>query len=162
MMTAFICLALAMLAAGIAISMLPSASKGNHKITIRHDGNVVTVRSAGSSDISVTFDPSDLHSEEPPMELLPGMEEYAEKEVTLLEEFVDPRTTLERKRQIAQSFNGLKCSFKIKDDSPAESASPIESHAPVASQPTDLYEDVDGCDERILFPDSDEESQDSL
>jgi len=162
MTTVIICLALAMLAAGIAISMLPSASKGNHKITIKHDGSVVTVRSAGSSDISVTFDPSDLHSEEPPMELLPGAEDYAEKEVTLLEEFVDPRTTLERKRQIARSFNGLNCTFKIKEDSPAET-SPATVPSPDAdNQPIDLMVDDDGCDEGILFPDSDEESQDSL
>jgi len=162
MTTVFICLALALLAAGIAISVLPSASKGNHKITIRHDGSVVTVRSAGSSDISVTFDPSDLHSEEPPMELLPGMEDFAENEVTLLEEFVDPRTTLERKKEIAHSFNGLHCTFKFKDDSPAEPSVPAASPAGVTGQPTDLHDDVEQCDEAILFPDSDESNQDSL
>jgi len=160
MMTVFFCLALAMLAAGIAISVLPSASKGNHKITIRNDGSVVTVRSAGASDISVKFDPSDLHSEEPPMELLPGMEDYAEKEVTLLEEFVDPRTTLERKRQIAQSFDGLKCSFKFKDDSPKEPSSPTADAA--QCPPAYFHDDVEQYDEAILFPDSDESNQDSL
>lgn len=154
MMTVLICLAVAMLAAGIVIAVLPSASKGNHRITIKNDGSVVTVRSAGSSDITVTFDPSDLHSEEPPMELQPGMEDLAENERTILEEFVDPKTTIERKREIARTFNGLKCEFKLKEDA-APSAT---SDAPNDGVPADYYESAEGCDEGMLFPESGDES----
>ena len=156
MMTALICLAVAMLAAGIVIAMLPSASKGNHKITIRNDRSVVTVRSAGSSDITVTFDPSDLHPEEPPVELSAGSEPLAEDEPSILEEFVDPNTSIERKREIARTFNGLKCEFKLKEDSPAESSSGSDA-APASQEASGMMSDsVEGCDEGILFPDSDE------
>jgi hypothetical protein len=151
-MTALICLAVAMLAAGIVIAMLPSASKGNHKITVRNDGSVVTVRSASSSDITVTFDPSDLHPEEPPVLLSVGSEPLAEEEPSILEEFVDPRTSIERKREIARTFNGLKCEFKLKEYSPKES-----SASGVSPEEASMMSDSDdGCDEGILFPDSDE------
>lgn len=155
MMTVVICLAVAMLAAGIVIAVLPSASKGNQKITINHDGKVVTVRSAGSSDISVTFDPSDLHPEEPPMELYPGQEDLAENEVTLIEEFVDPKTTVERKREIARTFNGLNCTFKLIENSPSgESSGKVVPGS--VKQP--IAESVEGCDEEILFPEQQDDN----
>ena len=160
MMTVLICLAVAMLAAGIVIAMLPSASKGNHKITIRNDGSIVTVRSAGSSDITVTFDPSDLHPEDPPVELLAGSEPLAEQEPSLLEEFVDPNTSIERKREIARTFNGLRCTFKLREDSPAAAApakEPSDGGDDSSSESTPMMsESVEGCDEGILFPESDE------
>lgn len=152
MMTALICLAVAMLAAGIVIAMLPSASKGNHKITVRNDGSVVTVRSACSSDITVTFDPSDLHPEEPPVLLSVGSEPLAEEEPSILEEFVDPRTSIERKREIARTFNGLKCEFKLREDSPSEPSASDDS----PEEASMMSDSDDGCDEGILFPDSDE------
>lgn len=154
-MTVVICLAVAMLAAGIVIAVLPSASKGNQKITINHDGKVVTVRSAGSSDISVTFDPSDLHPEEPPMELYPGQEDLAENEVTLIEEFVDPKTTVERKREIARTFNGLNCTFKLIENSPSGESSDKVVPGGV-KQP--IAESVEGCDEEILFPEQQDDN----
>lgn len=158
MMTVLICLAVAMLAAGIVITVLPSASKGNQKITINHDGKVVTVRSAGSSDITVTFDPSDLHPEEPPMELSPGQEDMAENEVTLIEEFVDPKTSLERKREIARTFDGLRCTFKLLEDSPSGEASDKSVSSSIEGP---IAESVEGCDEGMLFPQqSDEDSLD--
>ena len=155
MMTVVICLAVAMLAAGIVIAVLPSASKGNQKITINHDGKVVTVRSAGSSDISVTFDPSDLHPEEPPMELYPGQEDLAENEVTLIEEFVDPKTTVERKREIARTFNGLNCTFKLIENSPSGESS--DKVVPGGLQQP-IAESVEGCDEEILFPEQQDDN----
>ena len=114
MSTLLICLAIAFLTAGVAIAFAPSS--GSHRVTIKNEGSVVTVRSAGLGDITVTFDPSDLKGEEPPIDLVPGEEAFAENEPTIVEEFTDPRTTIERKREIARTFDGLKCRFIIEDN----------------------------------------------
>ncbi|MCQ2120138.1 MAG: hypothetical protein MJY84_09480, partial [Bacteroidales bacterium] len=70
-------------------------------------------------------------------------------------EFVDPKTTIERKREIARTFNGLKCEFKLKEDA----AHPTSPSAIVGDgDSVDYYESAEGCDEGMLFPESGDES----
>lgn len=143
MTSTFIGIAALFLIVGIVVLMIPTSS-GNHDITIRKEGSVVTVRSAGNSNITVSFDPSDLKPEGQPVELAPGMERFAEEETTLLEEFTDPNTSLERKLEIARTFNGLQCLFKVKG-APAESS----------QEPIDLNIDEDpdiAADEGLTNP----------
>ena len=141
MSTFLICLAAAILAAGVIIVLV--SPSGNRRITINGEGSVVTVRSAASGSISITFDPSDIAPEGPPVMLDRGTEPYAEDEPTLLEEFVDPRTSPERKREIARTFDGLCCQFKVGDSPAAPADAPRTWEA-------------EGCDEVMEQPEPDD------
>ena len=149
-MTVFFCLAIVLLAAGLALTFFPGATKGKQSVTIRNEGSVVTVRSAGSSDITVSFDPGGVRNDTPPAPLLPGAEKAAEEEHTLLEEFTDPSTTMERKREIARTFNGLNCRFTLKEEHEPSAGS-------AASQTSsEDGSDAQGFDEGYEYPDPDE------
>ena len=58
-----------------------------------------------------------------------------------MEEFTDPRTTIERKREIARTFDGLKCRFIIEDN-------PVRTPGPSS---TASWED-EGTDECLAEP----------
>lgn len=144
MMTILILLSVAVLAAGILIIMSPSG-RDTHQITVKSDSNVVTVRSASSGSITISFDPTGLPAENPAVELMPGGDPAAENEVTLLEEFVDPKTSNTRKREIARTFTGLNCRFTVKEDPVTEAESSAAPH------PISLF-DEEGCDEGYMEP----------
>lgn len=146
MMTVLICLAVLLLAAGIVIAVLPSASKGIQSISEKWDDSpLVTVRSAGSSDTPITYDPGEERPSGTPDPLVHGSEDLAENEPNILEEFTDPSTPIERKREIAQAFDGLNCRFTINDDIPEETPSDIGP-----------WDDTDGYDEGYEQPVPDE------
>lgn len=166
-MTALICLSVAVLAAGVYILMQPSSpSGGGHQVTIKNDGSVITVRSAGSGNITVTFDPADLPAEHDPVELRPGDDTAAEGEVTLLEEFLSPHTSRERKREIMKYLSELGYKFSMKEEAQVpptqqpSAESPVSQSEPVLGQdlppqePVDLQisNDDDGCDEGLFRP----------
>ena len=156
MTTALVCLSIAMLLAGIVIAMLPPASKGNQKITIRRDQSVVTVRSAGSSDISISFDPTDLGPQAPPAELSPGMESFAEGERSLLDELLDPATAPERRRELARLLRSLDYKVSLKEERAAKALeAPTAGDAPAGAQSIEVWED-EGCDESMMPPEPDE------
>lgn len=136
-----------MLAAGIVIAVLPSASKGTQSISTEWDDSpLVTVRNAGSSDTPITFDPGEERQDATPEPLVSGTEDLAEQEPNLLEEFTDPSTPIERKREIAGSFDGLNCRFTIVDD--------ISEDAP---EDIGLWDETDGYDEGYEQPVPDDE-----
>jgi len=146
-----------MLLAGIVIAMLPSASQGNHKITIKNDLSVVTVRSAGSSDISISFDPSELGPQSLPLELSSGMEDCAEKELSILDELENPKTTLERRREIARLLRGLDYTVSLKEDRVEKPAQkPIPQDAPAGDQCSEIWDSTEECDESMMPPEPDE------
>ena len=157
MTTILVCLSIAMLLAGIVIAMLPPASKGNHKITIKNDLSVVTVRSAGSSDISITFDPAELGPQSPPLELASGMEDFAEKERSVLDELLDPATPIERKRELAKALRALDYAVSLKEDrvEKIRQDTPKEDDAPVGPGSIEVWES-EGCDEAMMPPEPDE------
>lgn len=142
MSTFLICLAAALMLAGAAIIFY--SPQGSSKVTIRKEGSIVTVRSAARSDVTISFDPTGIPGEEQPALLIPGTEPVAEEEPTLLEEFMDPNTTPERKHEIAKSFQELNYKICLKDEAPAAPAGPPAT-----------WED-DGCDEGMLPPEPDE------
>ena len=147
-----------MLLAGIVIAVLPPASKGNQKITIKNDLSVVTVRSAGSSDISISFDPAELGPQAPPMELASGMEDFAEKEVSILDELENPSTPIERRREIARMLRSLNYTVSLKEDlaeKPREKTSP-GNDVPAGAQGIEICDSTEGCDEAMMPPDPDE------
>ena len=157
MTTVLVSLSIAMLLAGIVIAVLPPASKGNHKITIKNDLSVVTVRSAGASDISITFDPAELGPQTPPLELHPGMEEMAEREPSVLDELDDPATTLERRREIARLLRELGYAISLKEDRYEKAKEEAaRKDAPVTSQPMEVYDSTEECDEAMMPPEPDE------
>ena len=145
MSTVLIAIAVAFLLAGTIIIF--ASPSGSSKVTIRNEGSIVTVRSAARSDVTVTFDPTGIPGEESPAALVPGSEPFAEDEPTVVEAFTDPKTTMERKREIDRTFDGLKCRF-IVEGVPAQPTS--------ASTATKSWED-DGCDEGHVNPNSDED-----
>ena len=145
MSTVLIAIAVAFLLAGTIIIF--ASPSGSSQVTIRNEGSIVTVRSAARSDVTVTFDPTGIPGEESPAALAPGSEPFAEDEPTIVEEFTDPKTPLERKREIARTFDGLKCRFLVEGG--AAQPSP-------ASTATKSWED-DGCDEGHVNPNSDED-----
>lgn len=145
MSTVLISLAVALLLAGTIIIF--ASPSGSSKVTIHNEGSIVTVRSASRSDVTISFDPTGIPGEEQPAVLAPGSEPFDENEPTLLEEFMDPKTTAERKHEIAKSFQELNYKVCFKDkiaDVPV---------APAGSQQT--WED-DGCDEGMVPPEPDE------
>lgn len=157
MTTVLVSLSIAMLLAGIVIAVLPPASKGNHKITIRNDLSVVTVRSAGSSDISITFDPAELGPQALPIELASGMEHMAERETSFLDELEDPATPLARRREIARQLRELGYAISLKEDR-IERPVGQTSHedAPAGGQPMEVYDSEEECDESMMPPEPDE------
>lgn len=98
-----------LLVIGIARICSPSR-KAN--LTVKKDGSVINVRSAEDTDITVSFDPTDEPSGQIPEALEAGENYLEENEVTPLEEFLDPRTPAERKREIARELSSDKCHFK--------------------------------------------------
>ena len=143
-----ICLAVALLAAGIRIAApSPPPREDGRQITIRNDRSVVTVRSAGSGNITVSFDPSDLPKGRP-VELTPGGDTIAENEVSLPEEFSDPHTPEERRREIAAVLTELGYSVKPRA---AGAASPAAGNAAHAGY-SDSLPDGEGCDEGTVNP----------
>lgn len=165
-MTVLICLAVAVLAAGIMILMSPSSpSGGGHQVTIKNDGSVITVRSAGAGNICVTFDPSDIPSEQEPLELQPGGDMAAEGELTLLEEFLSRQTETSRKREIMRYLSDLGYRFSLREEEPEthrtdsgggwlSATEPALGQDVPPGEPIDLgIEDVgEGCDEGLERP----------
>lgn len=148
MITLLICLAVALLAAGVSIATGPPARREeDHQITIKNDRSVVTVRSAGSGSITVTFDPSELPAGKP-VELGPGEDSPAEKEVTLFEEFTDPATTKERKRKIAALLSESGYTVRLREDSNPLTAPADGQDAGIS----DSLPDGEGCDEGTVNP----------
>lgn len=144
------CLAVALLAAGI-VTIIRSSSPTteDRQVTVRNDRSVVTVRSACSGNITITFDPTDLKSEVHPVELLPDGDRAAENEVTLLEEFTDPKTSIQRKREIVETFTGLNCTFTLPKDTASGTAA-VPGEAPPVSE---SLPDGEGCDEGYALDD---------
>lgn len=155
-MTALLCLAIALLLVGIVVVLVPTPS-GKPNITIRNDGSLVTVRSAGQPDITIMFDPGDMRSGEPPVELRSGDEPLAEDEVTVLDELADPETPEERKKEIVRMLKSLGYRQASGDRSisrPPETA----AQGQTPPQPLDLSpDDGGGCDEGFLYPPGAEE-----
>lgn len=139
-----ICLAVALLAAGIKIAApSPPRQEEDRQITIKSDRSVVTVRSAGSGNITVTFDPSDLPKGKP-VELAPGGDTAAENEVTLADEYFDPSTPDRRRREIASMLTALGYTVKPKEEpkAPARADAGYSESLP----------DDEGCDEASVNP----------
>ena len=146
MYTVLICLAAALLAAGVSIIRRPSKAGGSNTAD-RGGESPVTMRSAGASCPAVRFDPTGMPGGEQPADLLPDAESFAEEEPTLIEEFADPATTPERRREIARTFDGLNCRFTLRDDPDGDSGSPDDGQTSWESE---------GCDEVMTPPEPDE------
>lgn len=145
MSTVLISLAVALLLAGTIIIF--ASSSGSNEITIHNEGSIVTVRSASRSDVTISFDPTGIPGEEPPAVLTPGSEPYDEDEPTLLEEFMDPKTSPERKHEIAKSFQELNYKVCLNEEITGAPSAP--------AVPQQTWED-DGCDEGMVPPEPDE------
>lgn len=147
-----ICLAVALLAAGIRIAApSPPPREEDRQITIKSDRSVVTVRSAGSGNITVTFDPSDLPKGKP-VELTPGGDTAAENEVTLADEYFDPSTPAKRRREIASMLTALGYTVKPKEEPEA----PERADAGYSES----LPDDEGCDEATVNPYDDADQDD--
>lgn len=81
-------------------------------LTAKKDDSVIKVRSAKDMDTTVSFDPTDEPSGQTPAALEAGEDFLEENEITPLEEFLDPRTPAERKREIARELASNTCQFK--------------------------------------------------
>ena len=81
-------------------------------LTVKKDGSIIKVRSAEEAEITVSFDPTEEPSGQQPATFEAGENLFEENEVTPLEEFLDPRTPTERKREIARELTSDKCHFK--------------------------------------------------
>ena len=141
MSTVLISLAVALLLAGTIIIF--ASPSGSSKVTIHNEGSIVTVRSASCSDVTISFDPTGIPGEEKPAVLAPGSEPFDEDEPTLLEEFMDPKTSPERKHDIAKSFQELEYKVCLSDETADAPDAP-------AGAPS-TWED-DGCDEGMVPP----------
>lgn len=146
MSSVLIAIAAAFLLAGTIIIF--TSPSGSSKVTIHNEGSIVTVRSASRSDVTISFDPTGIPGEEKPAVLAPGSEPYDEEEPTVLEEFMDPKTTPERKREIVKMLQGLNYKFCLEDEAKDPPSTP--------ARPQQTWED-DGCDEGHVNPNSDED-----
>ena len=146
MSSVLIAIAAAFLLAGTIIIF--TSPSGSSRITIHNEGSIVTVRSASRSDVTISFDPTGIPGEEKPAVLAPGSEPYDEEEPTVLEEFMDPKTTPERKREIVKMLQGLNYKFCLEDEAKDPPTAP--------AKPQQTWED-DGCDEGHVNPNSDED-----
>lgn len=141
MSSVLIAIAAAFLLAGTIIIF--TSPSGSSRITIHNEGSIVTVRSASRSDVTISFDPTGIPGEEKPAVLAPGSEPYDEEEPTVLEEFMDQKTTPERKREIVKMLQGLNYKFCLEDEAKDPPSAP-------AGAPS-TWED-DGCDEGMVPP----------